>query len=165
MEEIDLFNWLLGADADKPFQAGIEELAARLPHLAKPILAYWHRWPETIKGTFDDTLAVVAELREQGIPLYVISNWSSETWQHAKTFAFLEWFKGIVISGLERVAKPNQVIFKIACERYDLRPENCVFIDDIEDNVDSANNFGFHGIQFQDTPSLRKQFIELGLLT
>ena len=165
LQEIDLFNFLLGVDADKPFQSSIEELAAQKPYLAEPILAYWHRWPETIKGTFDDTLAVVAELREQGKSLYVISNWSSETWHHAETYPFLEWFNGIVISGLERVAKPNQLIFKITCERYELRPENCVFIDDIEDNVGSANNFGFHGIRFQNTRSLRKQFIELGLLT
>ena len=165
LQEIDLFNFLLGVDADKPFKSSIEELASQKPYLAEPILAYWHRWPETIKGTFDDTLAVVAELREQGIPLYVISNWSSETWQHAQTFPFLECFNGVVISGLERVAKPNQLIFEMTCERYGLRPVNCVFIDDVEDNVNSGSNFGFHGILFQDARSLRKQFVKLGLLT
>ena len=164
-QEIDFFNYLSGIDADRPFRSSIEELAAQKPYLAEPILAYWHRWPETIKGTFDDTLAVVAELREQGIPLYVISNWSSETWRHAESYPFLEWFNGIVISGLERVAKPNQLIFEMTCERYGLRPVNCVFIDDVEDNVNSGSNFGFHGILFQDARSLRKQFVKLGLLT
>ena len=165
LEEIDLFNWLLGADADKPFQAGIEELAARLPHLAKPILAYWHRWPETINGTFDDTLAVVAELRGQSVPLYVISNWSSETWRHAEHYPFLEWFNGVVISGLEGVAKPDRRIFDITCERYKLTPAQCVFIDDIDDNVNTACNLGFTGIHFKDTWSLREQLVELGLLS
>tara|TARA_B100001167_G_C16752055_1_gene296713 strand:+ start:633 stop:1244 length:612 start_codon:yes stop_codon:yes gene_type:complete len=164
LEEIDLFNWLLGADADKPFQAGIEELAARLPHLAKPILAYWHRWPETINGTFDDTLAVVAELRGQSVPLYVISNWSSETWRHAEHYPFLEWFNGVVISGFERVAKPDRRIFDITCERYNLTPAHCVFIDDMSNNVNSASALGFHGIQFHDARSLRQQCVELGLL-
>ena len=165
LEEIDLFNWLLGADADKPFQAGIEELAARLPHLAKPILAYWHRWPETINGTFDNTLAVVAELRGQSVPLYVISNWSSETWRHAEHYPFLEWFNGVVISGLEGVAKPDRRIFDITCERYKLTPAQCVFIDDIDDNVNTACNLGFTGIHFKDTWSLREQLVELGLLS
>ena len=165
LEEIDLFNWLLCADADKPFQAGIEELAARLPHLAKPILAYWHRWPETINGTFDDTLAVVAELRGQSVPLYVISNWSSETWRHAEHYPFLEWFNGVVISGLEGVAKPDRRIFDITCERYKLTPAQCVFIDDIDDNVNTACNLGFTGIHFKDTWSLREQLVELGLLS
>ena len=165
LEEIDLFNWLLGADADKPFQAGIEELAARLPHLAKPILAYWHRWPETINGTFDETLADVAELRGQSVPLYVISNWSSETWRHAEHYPFLEWFNGVVISGLEGVAKPDRRIFDITCERYKVTPAQCVFIDDIDDNVNTACNLGFTGIHFKDTWSLREQLVELGLLS
>ena len=165
LEEIDLFNWLLGADADKPFQAGIEELAARLPHLAAPILAYWRRWPETINGTFDNTLAVVAELRDRGVPLYVISNWSAETWHHAENYPFLTWFYGVVISGREQVTKPDRLIFEITCKRYKLTPARCVFIDDVDDNASTARNLGFHGIQFQDASSLRKQFVELGLLS
>ncbi|MBC8241958.1 MAG: HAD family phosphatase, partial [Alphaproteobacteria bacterium] len=136
LDEIDLYNWLRGVDADKPFQRGVAELSARLPQHAALIEAYWHRWAETLNGVLVDSLAVLTELQAQAIPLYVISNWSSETWHHAtEQFAFLDWFDGLVISGLEGVAKPDPEIFHLACERYKLTPERAVFIDDMAANV------------------------------
>ncbi|MFP6746087.1 MAG: HAD family phosphatase [Alphaproteobacteria bacterium] len=165
LAEIDLFNWLRGVDADQGFQRGVEELSARLPRHAALIEAYWHRWEETLNGSLDDSLAIVSELKAQGTPLYVISNWAAETWHHATArFEFLDWFDGVVVSGLEGVAKPDPKIFELACERHALAPEQCVFIDDIANNVDSARNLGFHGIQFTDAPALRKQLAGLGLL-
>lgn len=165
LDEIDLFNWLQGVDADKPFQRGVAELSARLPQHAELIEAYWHRWEETLNGSLDDSLAVAAELKAEGVPLYVISNWSSETWHHAtRRFAFLDWFEGLVISGLEGVAKPDPKIFHLACKRYKLRPERAVFIDDRADNVESARTLGFHGIHFTDATALRRQLTALELL-
>lgn len=163
--EIDLFNWLRGVDADIGFQAGVAALSARLPHHADLIQAYWDRWAETLNGTLDDSLALVAELRALGTPLYVISNWSSETWHHAAGFAFLDWFDGVVVSGLEGVAKPDPAIFTLACDRYGLVPERCVFIDDMANNVETAQTLGFHAIQFQNAPDLRRDFVALGLLS
>jgi 2-haloacid dehalogenase len=165
LEEIDLYTWLHGIDADKPFQRGVEELSARLPQHSELIEAYWHRWAETINGTLDDSLAVLEELKAQGVPLYVISNWSSETWHHATDrFDFLDWFDGLVISGLEGVAKPDPGIFQIACARHDITPETAVFIDDRAENVDSARNLGFHGIHFTDAGALREELQNLEIM-
>ncbi len=166
LDEIDLYTWLHGIDADKPFQQGVRDLAARVPHHGDKIEAYWHRWSETINGTLDDSLAVLAELKAGQVPLFVISNWSSETWHHATDrFDFLDWFDGLVISGLEGVAKPDAGIFHIACERHDITPERAVFIDDRAENVDSARDLGFHGIHFTDAAALRREFVTLGLLS
>jgi len=165
LDEIDLYKWLHGVDADKPFQQGVAELSARLPQHAELIGAYWHRWAETLNGTLDDSLTVVSELKARGTPLYVISNWSSETWHHAtERFAFLDWFDGLVISGLEGVAKPDAEIFHIACDRFKLTPERAVFIDDRADNIDSARALGFHGVHFTDAAALRQQLAALELL-
>ncbi|MDE0944220.1 MAG: HAD family phosphatase [Alphaproteobacteria bacterium] len=166
LEEIDLYTWLRGVDADKSFQRGVEELSARLPHHADLIEAYWHRWAETLNGTLDDSVAIVSELKEQGRPLYVISNWSSETWHHATDrFGFLDWFDDMVISGLEGIAKPSPGIFHLACERFKIAPEQTVFIDDLVVNVESAREIGFHGIHFTDAGALRRELVSLGLLS
>ncbi|MDA1097373.1 MAG: HAD family phosphatase [Proteobacteria bacterium] len=165
LDEIDLYNWLRGVDADKSFQRGVAELSARLPQHADLIAAYWHRWDETLNGSLEDSLAVVSELKAAGMSLYVISNWSSETWHHAtERFAFLDWFDGLVISGLEGVAKPDPKIFHVACDRYKLAPERAVFVDDLAANVESASALGFHGIQFTDAAALRRQLTALDLL-
>lgn len=165
LDEIDIYNWLRGVDADQPFQQGVAELSAHLPQYAELIEAYWHRWAETLNGAFDDSLAVVSELKARGTPLYVISNWSSETWHHAtERFAFLDWFDGLVISGLEGVAKPDPEIFRLACDRYKLTPEHTVFVDDLAANVASARGLGFHTIHFTDAAALRRQLAALELL-
>jgi 2-haloacid dehalogenase len=165
LDEIDIYNWLLGVDADQPFQQGVAELSARLPQYAELIEAYWHRWAETLNGVFDDSLAVVSELKAREMPLYVISNWSSETWHHAtERFAFLDCFDGLVISGLEGVAKPDPEIFRRACDRYKLTPEHTVFIDDLAANVESARALGFHGLHFTGAAALRRQLAALELL-
>jgi 2-haloacid dehalogenase len=164
LEEIDLFHWLRGVDADKPFAKGVAELSARLPHRADLIEAYWQRWPETLNGTFDDTLAIVEELRASGLPLYVISNWSRETWHHATDrFAFLDWFDDLVISGLEGVAKPDPEIFHLARRRFGVEPARTLFIDDHEVNVDSARALGFQAVQFTTADALRRVLDGLNL--
>ena len=164
LAEVDLYNWLRGVDADKPFQQGVAELSARLPQHAELIEAYWHRWAETLNGALEDSLAVVSELKAAGMPLYVISNWSSETWHHAtERFAFLDWFDGLVISGLEGVAKPDPEIFRLACDRFTLMPEHTVFIDDRAENVESARAIGFHGVHFTDAAALRPQLEQFSI--
>ncbi|MDP6876717.1 MAG: HAD-IA family hydrolase, partial [Alphaproteobacteria bacterium] len=76
-----------------------------------------------------------------------------------------DWFDGLVISGLEGVAKPDPGIFQIACARHDITPETAVFIDDRAENVDSARDLGFHGIHFTDAAVMRQEFVELGILS
>ncbi len=165
LQEIDLFNWLRGVDADKGFRQGVEELSARMPHHSPLIEAYWHRWSETINGPMDDSLEIVQELKAKKTPLYVISNWAAETWHHATDrFDFLDWFDGVIVSGLEGVAKPDPGIFEIACERHGLSPERCLFIDDMANNVESAQAQGFQAVQFQSAPALRAHMTERGLL-
>jgi len=161
--EIDLFGWLGQVDADLGFESGVAALAARFPHHAELIEAYWQRWAETLQGSFDDSVALVAELRDAGTPLYVISNWARETWHHADRFDFLDWFDGLVISGLEGVAKPDPAIFHRACSRFGLTPQRTVFIDDMPANVAAARDLGFHAIAFRDAGHLRGELRALGL--
>ena len=70
----------------------------------------------------------------------------------------------MVVSGIEKLVKPDPRIYRVFCERYGLAPEACVFIDDSEVNVASARRFGMQGIHFAgDTRALRKELIALGL--
>ena len=70
---------------------------------------------------------------------------------------------GVVVSGLERLVKPDPRLYRVFCERYGLAPESCVFIDDSEPNIVAACKFGMHGIHFTDPAQLRKELIGLGL--
>ena len=162
LAEVDLFGWLKHVDAQLGFERGVAALAARFPQHGHLIDAYWQRWAETLNGSMDDSVGLLAELRAAGTPLYAISNWATETWHHAEAFDFLDWFDGVVVSGHEGVAKPDAEIFERACARYGLSPARCVFIDDMPNNVEAARRLGFHAIAFTDAAKLDAELRALG---
>ena len=158
-------EWNRAQDAGRPWAEAVEELAARHPEKRDLIEAYWHRWPETLGDAIEPTVAVLDELRSTGVRLYALSNWSGETFPKARPrYPFLEWFEGIVISGDERLAKPDPRIFEVLIERYDVHPAETVFIDDHAPNVEAAAVLGFTALRFTDAPSLRANLAHLGLL-
>ena len=69
----------------------------------------------------------------------------------------------MVVSGLEKLVKPDPRIYRVFCERYGMAPESCVFIDDSEPNVIAARKFGMKAIHFTTPEALRKELIALGL--
>ncbi len=158
-------DWNRAQDAGRPWSEAVEELTARHPEKRELIEAYWRRWPEMLGGPIEPTVAVLDDLRPTGVRLYALSNWSAETFPIARPrYPFLGWFDGIVISGEEGLIKPDARIFEVLLERYDLRPEETVFIDDHAPNVEAAGALGIRAIRFTDAGTLRADLRALGLL-
>jgi 2-haloacid dehalogenase len=159
-------SWNDELDRGRPFAEAVAELVERFPDQAELISAYHQRWPEMVRGTIDGTVEVLDELRAAGVPTYVLSNASAETWPHAvERFAFLlGGFDGVLLSGEVGVAKPDPEIFEELCRRFELRPESTVFIDDRAVNVDAARALGFAAHHFSTAAGLRTELVTLGLL-
>ena len=158
-------EWNRAQDAGRPWSEAVEELAARHPEKRELIEAYWRRWPETLGGPIEPTVAVLRDLRATGVRLYALSNWSAETFPIARPrYPFLDWFDGIVISGQERLIKPDARIFEVLLDRYELQPDQTVFIDDHVPNVDAAAALGIRALRFTDADTLRSDLRGLGLL-
>jgi 2-haloacid dehalogenase len=158
-------EWNDRLDRGRPFAEGVAELVERFPDQAELITAYHERWPEMVRGEIDGTVRVLDELRAAGVPTYVLSNASAETWPHAvERFPFLSRFDGVLLSGEVGVAKPDPEIFDELCRRFDLRPESTVFIDDRAVNVDAARALGFTAHHFSTAEALRAELVRLGLL-
>lgn len=140
--------------------AAIERHPAHAPH----IRAFFERWEEMIPGAIEETVAVLAQLRTLEIRLLALTNWSNETFPIAqRRFPFLTWFEGIVVSGQERLVKPDPAIFKLLIDRYKLRPASTVFIDDSIANVEASAAQGMHGIHFQNARELVSRLRALGI--
>jgi 2-haloacid dehalogenase len=104
-------------------------------------------------------------VKARGVPVYAITNWSAETFPpQRERFAFLSWFEGIVVSGEERVIKPDPRIFRILFERHGVAPESAVFIDDVARNAAAATALGVHGIHFRSPEQLRQDLAAVGIL-
>ncbi len=158
-------EWNGRQDSGRTWAEAVEVLTREHPEQRDLIVAYWHRWQETLGDAIAPTVAILEELREVGVQLYALSNWSAETFPVARPrYPFLDWFDGIVISGEEKVAKPDPVIFRHLLGRYGLDPAATVFIDDSEANVRAAAAEGMIALRFVDAARLRQELVRFGLL-
>lgn len=93
----------------------------------------------------------VCGLKESGFKVFCLSNISDKICRDcAKEMEFLRYTDGYILSYREKLIKPDPAIFRLLLERYCLSAEECVFIDDIEQNVNAARALGIHGIVFHD---------------
>lgn len=156
--------WNAAQDAGRGWDEAVEEAIARHPDQAERIRAYRDRWTETLGEALAPSVRLLDELRAGDCRLYALTNWSRETFPHARErYGFLAWFDGIVVSGEERLAKPDPAIFRLLMERHGLRPERTVFIDDSAGNVEAAARLGMHAIHFRDATQLRGELARLGV--
>ena len=163
-ENICTADWNLEFDVGDIYPEGVARLITRFPRYWREIQAYDLRWKETFNGFHQGTIDIHNELIAADIPTFAITNFSWEKWVSCLgDWPFLEKFDGVVVSGLEKLVKPDPRIYRLFCDRYGLSPESCVFVDDNEVNVVSARKFGMKAIHFSSPEALRAELISYGL--
>jgi 2-haloacid dehalogenase len=165
LSDVTTVEWNHLQDAGRPWVDAVEELCAVHPGKRDLIEAYAERWEEMLGGAIDGTVAVLAELREAGVPLYALSNWSAETFPRAREiYDFLGWFDGTVISGELGITKPDPRIYAHLLEAYELEPGQVFFTDDRADNVEAARALGIEAVVFRGPGPLRRDLVSAGFL-
>ena len=158
-------EWNRRLDGGMTMDDGIAELLDRFPDQSDMIMAYRDRWPEMIPRALEDTVAIFETLLSAGHRLYAITNFAAETFVQARAlYPFLNRFDGIVVSGEIKALKPGPEIYRTLLERYDLTAGDCLFIDDVQDNVDGARAVGMHAVRFSDAVTLRSELQNHGLI-
>ena len=157
-------EWNLEQDRGRSFAEGIAEALARRPDHREEILAWDTRWHEMVPGEVPGSVEILTALKTAGVPLYAITNFSSEKFAECEQrFPFLaDSFIDVVVSAHERLVKPDPRIYHVLFSRNDLAPESTVFIDDSPANVETARSVGMHAIHFTDAPALKAALIDLG---
>ena len=165
LERIDFADWNRRNDGGRPFDEAEAELIARFPDAEGIIHGYREHFAYTLSGMVPGTAAVIAELGQAGVALSALTNWSGETFPIARErFGILRRFSNILVSGDERLLKPDPAIFALACERAGLDPARTVFVDDSPRNAVAATAYGLTGLVFTDAEQLRADLVGLGLL-
>lgn len=165
LAEICTPAWHLDHDAGEPMLPSCLRLAESHPERRDLIMAWAERSEEMIGGVFEDTVDVLAELVADNVPCFTLSNMEAETFPlRLARFEFLRWFDGHVISGLERVTKPDLRIFALLVSRFGLQPAHTLFVDDRQENVDAASRAGFRAVRFVSATRLRDTLVALGVL-
>lgn len=165
LQEIGFKAWNYECDKGLPFDASVEELCLKFPHRAELLRTYNERWLETLGRVFEKNVETLKTLKDQGVPLYGLSNWSAEKFALVEPrYEFFNWFIDKAISGRERTAKPDPQLARILLERNHLVPAECVYIDDSEDNIRMGQNLGLNVILYQSSQQLRTALASHGFL-
>ena len=130
------------------YDENIENVVRRVPaRLEDTVRAFFRGWPEHIipvRGTAE----CIRELKERKVPIYLLSNAPTYFAEWAERIDTLRLFDGIVFSAPLKMAKPEPEIYQYLFRTYDLKPEECFFIDDLEKNIRAAKEAGMDGIIF-----------------
>ena len=158
------FAWHGQLDAGATFEEIIAPLKARHPEHADLIDAYQARFPEMFAGTIDGTVDLLERLHARGVPLYALTNWPSAFPPSRLDYPFFGRFRDIVVSGVERVCKPDPRIFRILLERNGLEAADVVYVDDRQDNTDAALAIGMRAVRFTSPEALERDLVRFGLI-
>jgi 2-haloacid dehalogenase len=164
--------WNLQQDGGRSLAEATASLSALHPQHAPLIGAFYARWTEMLGGTLAPGVAIFEALEAGGVPLYALTNWSAETFPYARSNApyqpVLERFKDILVSGEEKLIKPDPRIYQRMLERIrahhpDAQPEHLIFIDDVERNAQAARALGWRAIHHTDPTLTAAQLRHWGL--
>jgi 2-haloacid dehalogenase len=159
-------DWNEEQDAGRSLREGTEWLVAQHPHHEENIRAFYDRWIEMLGDAFEGTVEIFKELKDSGkYRIYALTNWSAETFPMAQEkFEFLGWFDGIVVSGAEKMRKPAPEFYQILLDRYNVNPQESLFIDDNYRNILAAEKMGINCIHFTTSEKLREELLEKSIL-
>jgi 2-haloacid dehalogenase len=156
--------WNIEQDRGRSFTEAVNLLVKEHPPEWHPMIrAFDEEWHETISGPIHGTVAILKALKDKGVPIYAITNWNQDKFREAlERFQFLKNFDGIVVSGDEGLLKPDREIFELFFDRYDVRPESAVFVDDSLHNVEGARAVGMQALHFSSPETLARDLRGLG---
>ena len=149
-------DWRQRIDAGESVDACIAEQQNRYPEYAEAIELYRSKWREMLTDEVPGMRVLLRQLSAANYQLYGLTNWSMETFPEArKRFGILQMIDRYVVSGAEGLVKPDPRLFQVLLNRYQLKAEECIFVDDNPDNVAAASGMGMRGIVFVGAEELR----------
>ncbi|MEL6551413.1 MAG: HAD family phosphatase [Pseudomonadota bacterium] len=154
----------LACDAGARFGDAAKELASADD--AERLGQYVPRYALTVPNKLVETWDILFALKDRGTPLHAITNWSAETWPVGLEVhpELGEVFGTTVVSGQVGVIKPSVEIYRLLCDRAEVLPQDCVFIDDGPHNCLGARAAGMDAIHFTSAGALRDGLQDRGLL-
>ena len=157
-------DWIEEQDRGRTYDEGMRVLQEQYPEWSEAIGQFKSGWPTMLHDCIAPSVEMLKQLKANGYGIYGLTNWSAENIGVAfERFPFFSLFDGIVVSGRERIIKPDERLYRILFERYNLNPEECVFLDDREANIRAGQRLGMRGIVFTNAADAMKQLREMGV--
>jgi 2-haloacid dehalogenase len=159
-------GWNEEQDTGRSIVDATMELVKKFPDWEPAIRDYYGRWTEMLRSPIHGSVEILRKLKERGkYKLLALTNWNACLFEIALVrYDFLHWFDGRVVSGMERTRKPFLEFYKILLERYDVNPEEAIFIDDNLRNINAAAELGMFTIHFRNPEQLMEELNKTGIV-
>lgn len=165
VEEVVTVDWHSQHDAGVSLAEMVPARIREYPHHAEALRAYATRFNETIPGPVPGSHDLVAQLDARGVPIFGITNFGAEFWAGFRpTAPVFDVFRDIVVSGEEKLAKPDPAIFDLAERRFGHAASAMLFIDDSLANIEAAKACGWQVHHFLEAQRLASDLAERGLI-
>jgi 2-haloacid dehalogenase len=163
-EDFSFAAWNHRQDSGRGWAEAEGELGRTHPHWQRHALAYRANFDLSLTGAVEENVGLLQDLHAAAVPLFALTNWSAELFPRAlERFEFLALFDDIVVSGVERLAKPDPGVFEVLRRRTGQPLDACVFIDDSPANVAAAAEAGMDAIRYRPGVDLRAELAARGL--
>jgi len=163
LQEVCNHKWNEKQDEGRSFKEGITELIVRYPEYSKEIHMYFTNWIDMVNGEIKANTSLIDDLAGK-YPMYGLTNWSVETLPLIyNRYPFFKKLNGIIVSGKEKLLKPNPEIYKRLLQKFEIDAKSTLFIDDNKDNIDTAKSLGFYTIWLQQGVNLREEMTKKGI--
>ena len=165
LAETDFSNWNLEHDRGVPWSEAAADVRRRAPRHEPVFRQYPERFQDALVGEIPGTQVVLTALRAAGVRILGLTNFGRDNFEVARqVHPWLDELDGIVVSSHEGLVKPDPALYQVLLDRYQVIAGRAVFIDDRPENVVTARELGFVGIDFVSAEQLAAELSELGLL-
>ncbi|MDO4913259.1 MAG: HAD family phosphatase [Bifidobacteriaceae bacterium] len=153
-------------DAGEDFKDLIVEYDAEYGDELTQVFTYYiEHYADALPRLMPGIVELLEDLQRNNITIWGLTNWSHETFHVAfeKYPILAQYLKDTIVSGVEKMHKPNADIYELALSRFQIRPEETVFFDDTAKNVVGAQQVGIHAFKFTTAQQARKDLQQLGI--
>ena len=163
LKDVCSTEWNIKQDAGRSLNEATEELVKEIPQYEKEIRNYYSDWVKMVGGAIEENATLIKDLKDK-YRLFGLTNWSAETFPIVfDQYPFFKELEGIVVSGTEKIIKPDARIYQLLLTRYGLTANESLFIDDNQENINAANRLGFNTIPLLKGVNLKDELERLGL--
>lgn len=157
-------EWNMEQDRGRTWEEAETLLIADHPERQDHIRAFRKHWREMVPHAYDDSVAIMTALIDEGRDVTMLTNFAADTFREARVmYPFLELPRGVTVSGEVKLIKPDRAIYEKHAGDFDLDPAHTLFIDDTPINVEAARDAGWQAVHFSGADKLRSDLAAHGL--
>jgi len=143
-------DWLALDRGDLSVEEAIKRAQARTALNAEGIAKIYANLCTSLEA-LPETMSAMQKAKKHNIPIYILSNMQKHAWEHlAKTYDCWDACAGVLVSCDVGLIKPDPAIYRSLCDTFSLKASECVFVDDMAENIEAAIEFGMQGVQLTD---------------